>query len=69
MGRTMQRIDPFERRIIEDLKLACDLRIELIHLEETIHVFGDKEFAHDVALAYQSFVLRKKRQQNKLFKK
>lgn len=57
-------ISPDERRFIELLKESGFVRIELINKETTLTIRGDKIFAHDMALAYQSLVLREEKKRN-----
>lgn len=55
-------IAPEERKFIELLKESCHVRIELVNKETVLSIRGDKIFAHDMALAYQSLVLREEKQ-------
>lgn len=62
----MSRIDRINRQIIERLKESCTMKIEMVSQETEITVRGDKQFAHDVAIAYQALVLRKAKEQERL---
>lgn len=52
-------IDRLFRQFIEAIKESRTIKIELVNKELTMLINGDKQFAHDVALAYQSLLLRK----------
>lgn len=50
-------IDRFSRLIIENIKMNDKMTIVLSDME--FKVDGDKKFAHDVAIAFQSLLIRK----------
>ena len=55
----MPRIDRIDRVMIENIKRNSNLKIVIPNEDLELMVRGDSQFAHDVALAYQSLVLRR----------
>lgn len=59
----MSRIEKTDRMMIERIKENERLILVLPQDEIELDVKGDKEFAHQVALAFQSLLLRKQARQ------
>lgn len=52
------RIGFIERRIIELIKDSKKVQISMIDKDMDLSIDCDKQFAHDIALAYQGLVIR-----------